>query len=229
MKKNRQSLPRIEASHGRLDYNPEALSEAMLRHSIRQQHIMNLFNTTNTLMAKKWMAGGDIYVKTLLRICNAFKLDLLQFFLYDGAPISATLEDVHRLTIGGRSVDSMLRQRNIPPLADEGPHKAGDEAMPAPPDDPKSRAELLKQCAAAHEAYELRQTGASLAQLPVEDLIEKFIDVQRKASEHEQAALDDLRAKMQRVIDERDREILSLKTELAMARATSVEQQNSSD
>lgn len=39
---------------------------------------------------KRWTEGEDIYVKKLVEVCNAFDLNLLDFFLIDGNPIQNT-------------------------------------------------------------------------------------------------------------------------------------------
>ena len=107
-----------ESKFDSFEYKKSRLKELCDKKGIKQRHIMTLFNQTNPMTATRWLSGFPIHLDSLLKICNQFCIDILQFITYKGRSFETNLEDLYRFESSGQNLREVMREKGIEPVAD---------------------------------------------------------------------------------------------------------------
>lgn len=190
-------------------YVTTALQDFFNKYKIVRTHVARLFSQTNNIVLNRWLSGKDLYVSSLLKICNAYDMDLLSFFQLGGHSFTTTLHDLLKFEEAGLKLTDVMREKGIDPanvkkyrsLAKDV--NTTTDTVPAKPNDLKD-----KQPEDEAEA----QTGGYATMSA--DILDRFVQMQTSAYAHEQEALRQLRADMQMIIDRQDAQIKELQKEL---------------
>lgn len=193
----------------KINYKDDALRQFVEKCGIVRTHLARLFNQTNNLTVDRWLSGKDIYLGSLLTICNTYRLDLLSFMLHDNKPFATTVEDIALMEDAGLNLRDIMKEHGVE-LAQPGCYSLqADAPMP-------SLAAMAAQPETPAPAPE-----PTITNMP-SDMIDKIILVQTRAYEHEQQSLKRQRADLQNIIERQDAEIAELKKELRKQRQSSV-------
>lgn len=180
---------------GTLSYNETALKQFMAKLNIARTTLSRKLGLTNNQTVDRWLEGRSIYSHHLLSICNLYRLDLLSFFTYQGHTFKTRLLDLYKFETAGYSMQQVLIANNITPCEDTECHTLTYDA-----DNPDG-------------------TSTLLANTPP-DVIDRIVNLQVKAYEHERKSLEEQRQLMQSIIDDRDHQIEELKKEIKALKKT---------
>lgn len=95
MKKN--SEEKIHEPIDSLVYDENSLIKNCNAKNIRRNAIMRAFGQSNSATAQRWLEGHDLYVSSLIKLCNRFNFEFLSFFLYRGHRFTTTLDQLARV------------------------------------------------------------------------------------------------------------------------------------
>lgn len=193
-----------------LTYRTDALRTLSEQLCIPPTRISKFFGYTNNKTVDRWIAGNDIYVASLVNICNTFRIDLLSFFTYEGKTFNTNLGDIIAMEKAGINLRNVIEEHNVKPcsyndfrtLSPLTPHDA------TPADDPKHPSRHTTSAIG---------TSEQLQSMPTE-FIDRIIAMQCQAHEHERQMLEQQRADMQTIIDDKDKQIAKLEKELKRLR-----------
>ena len=198
---------------GEIRYNKDLMKQVIEDYGISVRSIMGLFNHTNANTINRWREGEDIYLNALIKVCNAFRLNLLQFIEYEGRPFETHIENLYRMEAAGIRLVNVLADYGVEPYKDNGNHRVRTDDMIDVDAEKRKLALARMHPAEAHTAK-----GEDLPMSTV-DIITRITAIQREGFEHERKALEALRREMQEVIDDKDEQITQLKLQLARAQA----------
>ena len=190
-----------------LSYRTDALRTICNLLMIPPTRISARFKYTNNTTVNRWLDGNDIYIASLLFICNQFNLDLLSFLNYDGKCFKTNLGDIIALEKAGLNLREILEEKGVEPCT----FAESQTLSPLTPHDP------LPTEDPSHPRHTPRQSAIgepdNTATLP-SSLIDKIVEMQCKAHEHEREMLEQQRRDMQTIIDDKDKQIAKLEREL---------------
>lgn len=177
-----------------LSYRADALRELTSMLHIPPTRISKMLGQTNNITVNRWLGGCDIYVNALVNLCNMLQLDLLSFFTYNGQPLQTSLADIIRLEQSGLNLRQILEEKGVNPATEQESHTLPTEPHSSP-----------------------TPTQPNIQSLPTE-LLDRMIAIQCQAHEHERQMLEQQRADMQTIIDDKDKQIAKLEKELKRLR-----------
>lgn len=186
-----------------INYQSNALKRFVERFGIVRTHMARLFKQTNNLTVDRWLAGKDIYLGSLLTICNTYKLDLLSFFNHNGKPFGTTIEEIACMEEAGLTLKDLLKEKGLEVEDNECNTLSGTSPVPT---------------AQTPATSEQQRAAENIAALPT-DILDRFIDMQTRAYSHEQASLNQQRQDLQIVIAHKDALIADLQRELKKLRS----------
>lgn len=200
---------------GEIRYNNGLINRIIEDHGISARSIMGLFNHTNQNTIKRWRDGEDIYLNALIRICNAFRLNLLQFIEYEGRPFETHIENLYRMEAAGIRLADILADHGVEPFRDNCNYRVRTDDMIEV--DAEKRKLVLAKIHPIEKRNAIGTSSADGNQMSPVDIITRITAIQREDFEHERKALEALRKEMQEVIDDKDEQITRLKVQLARA------------
>lgn len=196
------------------EYKKSHLKEICEKKGIRQRHIMTLFNQTNSNTVSRWLRGFPIYFDSLLKICNQFCVDILQFITYKGRSFETNLEDLYRFEISGYNLREVMREKGITPAFNPEAKetiitKAGLTAIDK--NGIPGRVYYEYQDACKKQMTEAVNAYNALEAISLTALTDIIVKVQSQCFEHELNALKKQREEMQATIDEKNYTIAELR------------------
>lgn len=193
-------------------YVQTALSSFFEKYKIVRTHVARMFSQTNNLVINRWLNGSDIYVGSLLKICNAYEMDLLSFFKLNGHTFKSTLHDLMKFEESGLSLKDVMLERGIEPTSIKKYRSLSEDVeitmstTAATPND-------LKQTKEEPADEQTDKTKNGYATMSA-DILDRFVQAQTAAYAHEQASLQRQREDMQKIIDHQEETIKGLQKEL---------------
>lgn len=192
------------------EYKRTLLKDICEKKGIKQRHIMTLFNQTNSNTVSRWQKGFPIYFDSLLKICNQFCVDVLQFITYKGRSFETNLEDLYRFEISGYNLREVMREKGIEPVADPEAKetiitKAGLNAIDKNGIPGRVYYEYKDAC--KNQMKEAVNAYNALEEISLTSLIEIIMKAQSQCFDHELNTIKEMQAK----IDELNRTIAVLK------------------
>lgn len=204
--------PALFNEDGELLFDHNALADQCKKYHILQSHIMSIFGHTNPTLVKDWMNGKtNITIDALLRLCQQLNLDLLSFIKLGNHKFVTNLEDLYRLECAGINVRDILIEHGIVPYEDKNHIPAKRDRITL-----AERDTIKDDVQQRMSRYLFRESTTRVQQFTSNDMVNKLLEVQRECFEHEQKNMDELRARMQATISERDKQIAELRAELKL-------------
>lgn len=199
-----------ESKFDSFEYKKSRLKELCDKKGIKQRHIMTLFNQTNPMTATRWFSGFPIHLDSLLKICNQFCIDILQFITYKGRSFETNLEDLYRFESSGQNLREVMREKGIEPVADPEAKeniitKAGLNAIDKNGIPGRVYYEYKDAC--KNQMKEAANAYNALEEISLNSLIEIIMKAQSQCFEHELNTIKEMQAK----IDELNKTIAVLK------------------
>lgn len=199
-----------ESKFDSFEYKKSRLKELCDKKGIKQRHIMTLFNQTNPMTATRWFSGFPIHLDSLLKICNQFCIDILQFITYKGRSFETNLEDLYRFESSGQNLREVMREKGIEPVADPEAKeniitKAGLNAIDKNGIPGRVYYEYKDAC--KNQMKEAVNAYNALEDISLNSLIEIIMKAQSQCFEHELNTIKEMQAK----IDELNKTIAVLK------------------
>lgn len=199
-----------ESKFDSFEYKKSRLKELCDKKGIKQRHIMTLFNQTNPMTATRWLSGFPIHLDSLLKICNQFCIDILQFITYKGRSFETNLEDLYRFESSGQNLREVMREKGIEPVADPEAKeniitKAGLNAIDKNGIPDRVYYEYKDAC--KNQMKEAVNAYNALEEISLTSLIEIIMKAQSQCFEHELNTIKEMQAK----IDELNKTIAVLK------------------
>ncbi len=199
-----------ESKFDSFEYKKSRLKELCDKKGIKQRHIMTLFNQTNPMTATRWLSGFPIHLDSLLKICNQFCIDILQFITYKGRSFETNLEDLYRFESSGQNLREVMREKGIEPVADPEAKeniitKAGLNAIDKNGIPGRVYYEYKDAC--KNQMKEAVNAYNALEEISLTSLIEIIMKAQSQCFEHELNTIKEMQAK----IDELNKTIAVLK------------------
>lgn len=199
-----------ESKFDSFEYKKSRLKELCDKKGIKQRHIMTLFNQTNPMTATRWLSGFPIHLDSLLKICNQFCIDILQFITYKGRSFETNLEDLYRFESSGQNLREVMREKGIEPVADPEAKeniitKAGLNAIDKNGIPGRVYYEYKDAC--KNQMKEAANAYNALEEISLNSLIEIIMKAQSQCFEHELNTIKEMQAK----IDELNKTIAVLK------------------
>lgn len=199
-----------ESKFDSFEYKKSRLKELCDKKGIKQRHIMTLFNQTNPMTATRWLSGFPIHLDSLLKICNQFCIDILQFITYNGRSFETNLEDLYRFESSGQNLREVMREKGIEPVADPEAKeniitKAGLNAIDKNGIPGRVYYEYKDAC--KNQMKEAVNAYNALEEISLNSLIEIIMKAQSQCFEHELNTIKEMQAK----IDELNKTIAVLK------------------
>lgn len=199
-----------ESKFDSFEYKKSRLKELCDKKGIKQRHIMTLFNQTNPMTATRWLSGFPIHLDSLLKICNQFCIDILQFITYKGRSFETNLEDLYRFESSGQNLREVMREKGIEPVADPEAKeniitKAGLNAIDKNGIPGRVYYEYKDAC--KNQMKEAVNAYNALEEISLNSLIEIIMKAQSQCFEHELNTIKEMQAK----IDELNKTIAVLK------------------
>ena len=199
-----------ESKFDSFEYKKSRLKELCDKKGIKQRHIMTLFNQTNPMTATRWLSGFPIHLDSLLKICNQFCIDILQFITYKGRSFETNLEDLYRFESSGQNLREVMREKGIEPVADPEAKeniitKAGLNAIDKNGIPGRVYYEYKDAC--KNQMKEAVNAYNALEDISLNSLIEIIMKAQSQCFEHELNTIKEMQAK----IDELNKTIAVLK------------------
>lgn len=199
-----------ESKFDSFEYKKSRLKELCDKKGIKQRHIMTLFNQTNPMTATRWLSGFPIHLDSLLKICNQFCIDILQFITYKGRSFETNLEDLYRFESSGQNLREVMREKGIEPVADPEAKeniitKAGLNAIDKNGFPGRIYYEYKDAC--KNQMKEAVNAYNALEEISLNSLIEIIMKAQSQCFEHELNTIKEMQAK----IDELNKTIAVLK------------------
>lgn len=199
-----------ESKFDSFEYKKSRLKELCDKKGIKQRHIMTLFNQTNPMTATRWLSGFPIHLDSLLKICNQFCIDILQFITYKGRSFETNLEDLYRFESSGQNLREVMREKGIEPVADPEAKeniitKAGLNAIDKNGISGRVYYEYKDAC--KNQMKEAVNAYNALEEISLTSLIEIIMKAQSQCFEHELNTIKEMQAK----IDELNKTIAVLK------------------
>lgn len=199
-----------ESKFDSFEYKKSRLKELCDKKGIKQRHIMTLFNQTNPMTATRWLSGFPIHLDSLLKICNQFCIDILQFITYKGRSFETNLEDLYRFESSGQNLREVMREKGIEPVADPEAKetiitKAGLNAVDKNGIPDRVYYEYKDAC--KNQMKEAVNAYNELEDISLTTLTEIIMKAQRQCFEHELNTIKEMQAK----IDELNKTIAILK------------------
>lgn len=199
-----------ESKFDSFEYKKSRLKELCDKKGIKQRHIMTLFNQTNPMTATRWLSGFPIHLDSLLKICNQFCIDILQFITYKGRSFETNLEDLYRFENSGQNLREVMREKGIEPVADPEAKeniitKAGLNAIDKNGIPGRVYYEYKDAC--KNQMKEAVNAYNALEEISLTSLIEIIMKAQSQCFEHELNTIKEMQAK----IDELNKTIAVLK------------------
>lgn len=189
-------------------YVTTALSDFFTKYRIVRTHVARLLSQTNNQVLNRWISGSDIYMSSLLKIVNAYDMDLLSFFKLGNHTFTTTLHDLVKFEEAGLNLTDIMRERGIK-TADVKKYRSltnydtiSMTTVPAKPNDLKTKE--------TPDDTEQQQTPTMVSA----DILDKVVQLQTSAFAHEQEALNRQHRDMQAIIDRQDAQITALQKEL---------------
>lgn len=202
-----------EGKFNSFEYNRNLLKDLCEKKGIKQRHIMTLFNQTNSNTVTRWLSGFPIYLDSLLKICNQFCIDVLQFITYKGRSFETNLEDLYRFEIAGLNLREVMKEKGVEPIFDLSNEiiitKAGLKAIDKNGIPGKYYFEHKLAC--KEQMKEAVNAYNALDELSLTSVTEIILKVQSQCYDHEYNALVKQRQEMQAKIDELNNTIAILK------------------
>lgn len=194
-----------EEKFNSFEYKRTLLKDICEKKGIKQRHIMTLFNQTNPITATRWLSGLPIHLDSLLKICNQFCIDVLQFITYKGRSFETNLEDLYRFEISGYNLREVMREKGIKPVFDPEAKeilktKAGLNAIDKNGISGRVYYEHMDACKI--QMTEAVNAFNALEVVSLNTITDIITNVQRQCFEHELNALKEQREQMQAKIDE---------------------------
>ena len=188
MKKKTDNYKDFQSSVG-LQYPDKTFADCVKALGISQKEIMNAVGHTNPTTCIKWMTGSDIYLRSLLEVCNQTGIDLLSLVQYYGHRFKSNIEDLYRLELTGTTIADVLRERGID---SSSATKLMDEELRA-----STNQRLIEQA----EIHAQSRKKTDDTELTMSSIIDRIIDMQSKAHEHELTSLERQRIESREIID----------------------------
>lgn len=202
-----------EGKFNSFEYKRTQLKELCEKKGIKQKHIMTLFNQTNPTTASRWLTGFPIHLDSLLKICNQFCVDVLQFISYKGRSFETNLDDLYKFETSGLNIREIMREKGIEPIFDPDAKetiitKAGLRAIDKNGIPGSIYYEYKKAC--KKQIDEAFNAYNALEEFSLSKITEIILKVQSQCYELEYNALKEQREEMQAKIDELNRTIAVL-------------------
>lgn len=188
-----------ESKFDSFEYKKSRLKELCDKKGIKQRHIMTLFNQTNPMTATRWLSGFPIHLDSLLKICNQFCIDILQFITYKGRSFETNLEDLYRFESSGQNLREVMREKGIEPVADPEAKeniitKAGLNAIDKNGIPGRVYYEYKDAC--KNQMKEAVNAYNALEDISLNSLIEIIMKAQSQCFEHELNTIKEMQAKI---------------------------------
>lgn len=195
-----------------LAYNEQAIKQLCEAGRFNHNDISKAFKSTSTVTARRWIDGEDIYVKSFVRLCNYFKLDLLSMFTVNNERIKTNIYDLITFERAGMNLRDVMTEYGIKTCSQSDCLTLSN--IPLVNDDPED--EDVNEDGNQKDEGTAKQPILS-PHLPVE-VLDRFVQIQIEFNNHEREALQNQRDQMNAIIKEKDATIALLKRELNLAR-----------
>lgn len=181
------------------EYKKSHLKELCEKKGIKQRHIMSLFSQTNAITSTRWLSGLPIHLDHLLKICNHFCFDILQFITYKGRSFETNLEDLYRFEISGYNLREVMREKGIEPVFDlEAKETIKTKAglMAIDKNGISGRVYYEHEDACKNQMKEAVNAYNELEEVSLTSITEIIVKVQRQCFEHELNTIKEMQAKI---------------------------------